>query len=293
MSEKEVIITENIFLNTTDSGIVELLKSRDFDGIANIIIEKAPLFIAAVIIVVAGIVVSRLIGKLVVKGMSAKGVDPSVHSFIKTIVMFIVNLIFILSALSTLNIDVNSFVTALGAAGVTAGLGLQASISQFASGIQILFNHPFKSGDFIDIGSVSGKVQEIKMMYTALITPDNKRVIIPNSTITSSNIINYNAENKRRLDLVYSISYGDDIAKAKNVLAEVIKSNERILTDPEPINAVKEHAASSVNLACLIWCTADEYWDVFYAMQENVKLAFDENGISIPYGQLDVHITKE
>ena len=293
MSEKEVIITENIFLNTTDSGIVELLKSRDFDGIANIIIEKAPLFIAAVIIVVAGIVVSRLIGKLVVKGMSAKGVDPSVHSFIKTIVMFIVNLIFILSALSTLNIDVNSFVTALGAAGVTAGLGLQASISQFASGIQILFNHPFKSGDFIDIGSVSGKVQEIKMMYTALITPDNKRVIIPNSTITSSNIINYNAENKRRLDLVYSISYGDDIAKAKNVLAEVIKSNERILTDPAPIIAVKEHAANSVNLACLIWCTADEYWDVFYAMQENVKLAFDENGISIPYGQLDVHITKE
>lgn len=293
MSEKEVIITENIFLNTTDSGIVELLKSRDFDGIANIIIEKAPLFIAAVIIVVAGIVVSRLIGKLVVKGMSAKGVDPSVHSFIKTIVMFIVNLIFILSALSTLNIDVNSFVTALGAAGVTAGLGLQASISQFASGIQILFNHPFKSGDFIDIGSVSGKVQEIKMMYTALITPDNKRVIIPNSTITSSNIINYNAENKRRLDLVYSISYGDDIAKAKNVLAEVIKSDKRIFTDPEPIIAVKEHAANSVNLACLIWCTADEYWDVFYAMQENVKLAFDENGISIPYGQLDVHITKE
>lgn len=293
MSEKEVIITENIFLNAEAPSIIELVKSGNFEGITNLIIEKAPLFIAAVIIVVAGIVVSRLIGKLVVKGMSAKGVDPSVHSFIKTIVMFIVNLIFILSALSTLNIDVNSFVTALGAAGVTAGLGLQASISQFASGIQILFNHPFKSGDFIDIGSVSGKVQEIKMMYTALITPDNKRVIIPNSTITSSNIINYNAENKRRLDLVYSISYGDDIAKAKNVLAEVIKSDERIFNDPEPIIAVKEHAASSVNLACLIWCAADEYWDVFYAMQENVKLAFDENGISIPYGQLDVHITKE
>lgn len=293
MSEKEVIITENIFLNAEAPGIIELVKSGNFEGITNLIIEKAPLFIAAVIIVVAGIVVSRLIGKLVVKGMSAKGVDPSVHSFIKTIVMFIVNLIFILSALSTLNIDVNSFVTALGAAGVTAGLGLQASISQFASGIQILFNHPFKSGDFIDIGSVSGKVQEIKMMYTALITPDNKRVIIPNSTITSSNIINYNADNKRRLDLVYSISYGDDIAKAKNVLAEVIKSDKRIFNDPEPVIAVKEHAASSVNLACLIWCAADEYWDIFYAMQENVKLAFDENGISIPYGQLDVHITKE
>ncbi len=284
---------KNIYLETADVSLAELIKSGNVEGITSLIIDKAPLLIAAAVIIVAGVVISKLIGKLVVKGMSAKGVDPSVHSFIKTIVMFLVNLIFILSALSTLNIDVNSFVTALGAAGITAGLGLQASISQFASGIQILFNHPFKSGDFIDIGSVSGKVQEIKMMYTALITNDNKRVIIPNSTITSSNIINYNAENRRRIDLIYSISYSDDIAKAKKVLADVIKEDSRILSDPEPIIAVKEHAASSVNLACLIWCSADEYWNVFYFMQERVKLAFDENGISIPYGQLDVHIVKE
>lgn len=281
------------YLNADETTILELIKSKNFDGIANRIIAKMPQFIAAVVIIVAGIVVSKLIGKLVVKAMSAKGVDPSVHSFIKTIVMFIVNLIFVLSALSTLNIDVNSFVTALGAAGVTAGIGLQASISQFASGIQILFNHPFKSGDFVDIGSVSGKVQEIKMMYTVLITPDNKRVIIPNSTITSSNIINYNAENKRRLDLVYSISYNDDIARAKEVILDVVKKNDLILPDPAPVIAVKEHAASSINLACLVWCSGDNYWDAFYSMQEMVKLAFDENGISIPYGQVDVHIVKE
>ncbi len=281
------------YLNADETTILELIKSKDFDGIANRIIAKMPQFIAAVVIIVAGIVVSKLVGKLVVKAMSAKGVDPSVHSFIKTIVMFIVNLIFVLSALSTLNIDVNSFVTALGAAGVTAGIGLQASISQFASGIQILFNHPFKSGDFVDIGSVSGKVQEIKMMYTVLITPDNKRVIIPNSTITSSNIINYNAENKRRLDLVYSISYNDDIARAKEVILDVVKKNDLILPDPAPVIAVKEHAASSINLACLVWCAGDNYWDAFYSMQEMVKLAFDKNGISIPYGQVDVHIVKE
>lgn len=281
------------YLNADETTILELIKSKNFDGIANRIIAKMPQFIAAVVIIVAGVVVSKLIGKLVVKAMSAKGVDPSVHSFIRTIVMFIINLIFVLSALSTLNIDVNSFVTALGAAGVTAGIGLQASISQFASGIQILFNHPFKSGDFVDIGSVSGKVQEIKMMYTVLITPDNKRVIIPNSTITSSNIINYNAENKRRLDLVYSISYNDDIARAKEVILDVVKKNDLILPDPAPVIAVKEHAASSINLACLVWCAGDNYWDAFYSMQEMVKLAFDKNGISIPYGQVDVHIVKE
>jgi hypothetical protein len=114
-----------------------------------------------------------------------------------------------------------------------------------------------------------------------------------NSYITSNNIINYNAEDRRRLDLVFSVSYDADIAKAKQVILAVIKKNNLIFTDPEPVIAVKEHAASSVNIACLIWCTADEYWNVFYYMQEAVKLSFDENNISIPYGQLDVHITKE
>lgn len=280
-------------LNASGATLAELIKENDYEGIIDLIILKMPMLIAAVIIVAIGYAASKLIGKLVVKGMQAKGVDSSIHSFIKTMVMFVINLVFVLSALSTLNIDVNSFITALGAAGVTAGLGLQASISQFASGIQILVNHPFKSGDYIDIGTVSGKVQEIKMMYTVLVTLDNKRVIIPNSTITNSNIINYNAESRRRIDLVFSISYDADISRAKEVLLEVIKANELILTEPEPLIAVSEHAASSVNLACLIWCDSNDYWKVFYYMQENVKTAFDKNNIPIPYGQLDVHVVKE
>ena len=131
------------------------------------------------------------------------------------------------------------------------------------------------------------------MMYTVLITIDNKRVIIPNSHITTSNIINYNAENRRRLDLVFSVSYGADINEARQAISEVIAANSLILTEPEPLIAVKEQAASSINLACLIWCSSDDYWDVFYYMQEAVKLAFDRHGIEIPFGQLDVHITKE
>ena len=270
-----------------------MIKERDYDGIVALIISKAPLIFSAILIVVVGFFISNLIGKLVIKGLRAKGVDPSIHSFIRTIVTLILKFIFILSALSTLNIDVNSFITALGAAGITAGIGLQSSISQLASGIQILVNHPFKSGDFIDIGTVSGKVHEIKMMYTVLITIDNKRVIIPNSHITTSNIINYNAENRRRLDLVFSVSYGADINEARQAISEVIAANSLILTEPEPLIAVKEQAASSINLACLIWCSSDDYWDVFYYMQEAVKLAFDRHGIEIPFGQLDVHITKE
>ncbi len=273
--------------------LAELIKEKDWDGIFALIVSKAPLILAAIAILVIGFIISNFIGKLVIKGLRAKGVDPSIHSFIKTVVTLLLKLVFVLSALSTIGFDINSFVTALGAAGITAGLGLQSSISQLASGIQILANHPFKSGDYIDVGTVSGKVQEIKMMYTVLVTVDNKRVIIPNSYITTNNIINYNAEDRRRLDLIFSISYDADISKARTVILDVIRKNDKIFTTPEPLIAVKEHAASSVNMTCYIWCASDDYWDIYYYMQENVKNSFDINGIEIPYGQLDVHITKE
>ncbi len=277
-------------------GDIELAESNIFpewDDVVKFVVSKAPLLLGAVIIVVVGFVLSNLVGKLVVKGMRARGIDPSIHTFIKTIVVLLLKFAVILSALSTMNVDVNSFIAAIGAAGITAGLGLQASVSQFASGIQILINHPFKSGDYIDLSTVSGKVHEIKMMYTELITVDNKRVIVPNSHITGSNIINYNSESKRRIDLVFGISYDADIAKAKEVIAQTVRKNELILTEPEPIIAVSAQAASSVNISCLVWCHTDDYWNVFYYMQEAVKLAFDENKIAIPYDQLDVHISKD
>ena len=275
------------------NNLSTLIQNRDFDGIVALIISKLPVIVAAVVILVVGFIISNLIGKLVVKAMQAKGVDPSVHSFIRTCITLLIKFAVLLSALSTIGVNVTSFLTAIGAAGITAGLGLQASVSQLASGIQILINHPFKSGDFVDLGSVSGKVQEIKLMYTVLITADNKKVIVPNSTITTSNIINFNGENRRRLDLVYSVAYDQDIDEAKKAIFDVVRGNQLILTDPEPLIAVKEHAASSINIACLIWCKSDDYWDVFYFMQEQVKLAFDKKGISIPYNQIDVHISKE
>lgn len=273
--------------------LAELIKERDFDGIVALIISKAPVVLTAIGIVVIGFIISNFIGKLVVKGLRAKGVDSSIHSFIRTSVTLILKFVFILSALSTLNIDVNSFITALGAAGITAGIGLQSSISQLASGIQILVNHPFKAGDYIDLGSVCGTVQEIKMMYTVLVTVDNKRIIIPNSTITTSNIINFNAENRRRIDLQFAVSYKTDINKARDAILEVIRKNNLIFTDPEPVVAVKEHGASAIVFNCLIWGSSNDYWDIFYYMQEGVKLSFDEHGIEIPYNQLDVHISKE
>ena len=273
--------------------LAQLIEQRNYDGIIALIISKIPFIVSATLILIIGFTVSNLIGKLVIKALKAKGVDPSVHSFIKTCITLILKFAFILSAISALGVNVSSFLAAIGAAGITAGLGLQSSVSQLASGVQILINHPFKSGDFVELGTVSGKVHEIKLMYTVLMTIDNKQVIIPNSTITSSNIINYNANNRRRLDLVYSVAYDQDIEKVRAAILETVKANKLIFTDPEPIVAVKEHGPSSINFACLIWCSSEDYWNVFYYMQEQVKLAFDSKGIEIPYNQLDVHINKE
>ena len=272
--------------------LAQLIKDRDYDGIKALIISKAPLIVAAVMIIIVGFIVANLIGKVIVKALELKGVDKSIHNFIKTIVVLILKTGIVLSALSTINVDVNSFIAALAAGGVTAGFGLQSSISQIASGFQILINHPFKSGDYIDIGSVQGKVVEIKMMYTVLLTLDNRKVIVPNSTITTGNIINYNAENKRRIDLVYSISYDTDISKAREAILSVARRGEFILENPEPKVYVTEHAASSINVTAYVWCDSKNYWPVFYYMQEKVKTEFDERGITIPFNQLDVHLEK-
>ena len=271
----------------------QLIKDRDWDGLRALALSKIPLLIAAVAILAIGFVISNFIGKLVVKGLRLKGVDPSIHSFIKTMVTFTLKVVVFLTALSTIGVNVNSFVAAIAAGGVAAGLGLQSSVSQFASGMQILINRPFKSGDYVDLGSVSGKVKEIKIMYTTLVTLDNRRVIIPNSTITTSNIINFNAEEKRRIDLIYSISYDEDIEKAREAIIDVAKRNELIFADPEPTVSVNEHSSSSINLAAFVWCKPSKYWPVFYYMQEEVKNEFDKRGINIPFEQLDVHIKKE
>lgn len=255
----------------------------------NKLIEKIPSLIIAAALVFAGLFLSKLAAKIIVKAMKSRNVDPSVYNFIKRSVSVLIKAGFILSALSMF-FDMGAIVTAIGAAGVAASLGLQDSVAQFASGIQILLNHPFKNGDFVELNGIQGNVADIRFMNTVITTVDNKRIIVPNSHITTNHIINYSAENIRRIDLVYSVSYTADLAKAKNVVLNVAECNELILNDPAPKVFVNSHEASSINLVAKIWCKGTDYWDVYYQMQEQVKLAFDANNISIPYNQLDVNI---
>ncbi len=260
--------------------------------LVNKIIDKIPSLIIAVALIFIGLFLAKFISKLIVKALKAKHVDPSVYNFIKRSVSVLIKGGFILSALSMF-FNIGSLVTAIGAAGVAASLGLQDSVAQFASGIQILLNHPFKNGDFVEVNGIQGNVADIRFMNTVITTVDNKRIIIPNSHITTNHIINYSAENIRRIDLIYSIGYTEDMSKAKNVIMNVAACNELILNEPAPQVFVNSHEASCINLVAKIWCKGADYWDVYYQMQEQVKLAFDSNGISIPFNQLDVHVKND
>lgn len=256
-----------------------------FNSFLNIL----PTLLLAMLTVVAGFFVAKYTVKIVLKSMEKGSVDPSVYKFICSILSFTIKCVFIISALSMF-MNVYSIVAAFSAVGVAAGLGLQSSVSQFASGVQILFNHPFKTGDFVEINGVTGNVQEIRFMNTVINTIDNKRVVIPNSHVTENHIINYTAEENRRVDLKFSISYSDDIAHAKKILLDVAQKSELTVPDPETQVFVESHEASSVDLVIKAWCKVENYWPLYYYMQENVKIKFDELGITIPFNQLDVHI---
>lgn len=256
------------------------------------IFNLLPKIAVAAVILVIGYFFSKFAGKILKKVMVRRRVDETVHYFLCRMLVISLRIVFVLFALSAVGVNINSFIAALGAAGITAGIGLQGSISQFASGIEILFNKPFRKGDFIEIDGVTGTVEEIHFMNTTLITLDNKRVILPNSHVTSKSIINYTAQNKRRIDLKYSIAYGDDIALAKKVLQEAVEACPYTLADPKTIIAVSAHSESAIVLDTFVWCKSEEYWATFYDMQERVKLAFDKAGLHIPFNQMDVHIVQ-
>ena len=257
------------------------------------ILDSLPKIIGAAVVIVIGFFISKLAGKLLLKIMKKNNVDESVHHFLEKMLVVSMRIVFVVFALSVLGVDVNSFVAALGAAGITAGLGLQSLISQFASGIEIMFNKPFKSGDFIELESVSGTVEQIHFMNTTLLTPDNRRVIVPNSHITTNNLINYTAQNKRRLDLKFSIGYGDDMTLAKQLVAKANEECPYTIKDENTRIAIGAHGESSIRIDALLWCESADYWNAYYDIQERVKLDFDKAGIHIPYNQLDVHVIKD
>ncbi len=253
--------------------------------LTNIAIAAAILF--------GGIWIAKRLKKYIVVIMEKREVDALLASFASNIAYIALVAFVIIAALGQLGIQTTSFIAIIGAAGLAIGLSLQSSLSNFASGVMIIAFRPFKVGDFIEAGGVSGVVEGIQIFSTQMRTGDNKAIIIPNSNITGGNITNYSAKDTRRVDMVFGIGYDDDIKKAKDILSKLVEEDERILKDPAPLVAVSELADSSVNFIVRPWVKADDYWGVMFDYTETVKLTFDKEGISIPYPQQDLHLYKE
>lgn len=247
----------------------------------------------AIVIFIIGQVIAKIISRFIGKLLAHTKLDRILINFLQSLISALILIIVIVASLDQLGVNTNSLIAMLGAAGIAIGLALQGSLQNFAAGFMLLIFRPFKAGDFVETAGTSGIIDSIGIFSTRLYTSDNKEVIIPNGAIYSSNIINYSSRRTRRIDMIFSVSYNDDIRLAKNIILKVIEDEIRVLKDPAPEVAVGELAASSVNFVVRPWVKAEDYWPVRFALNEKIKLAFDEHQIKIPYPHMDVNVTQQ
>lgn len=260
------------------------------DNIVEIVSGYAFSFVMALLIFVIGKwAVNKIVDILGTVLRKVKGMDETLIRFLENIVYYALMIIVLLTALGKLGVETTSFLAILGAAGLAIGLALKDSLGNFASGVMIILFKPFKVGDTVTAGGVTGTVKEVGIFSSIFVTADNQKIIVPNGSITTASITNVNAYETRRIDLIIGIGYKDDIKKAKEVLTNVATSNEKVLVDKGISVVVSELAESSVNFTINVWVKTSDYSEVKFYLLENIKLSFDNEGISIPYPQQDVH----
>jgi len=243
---------------------------------------------ALAVFIIGRWIVHMLVG-VIARLMQKAGVDPILVGFVTSIANAVLLLFIIIAALDQLGVDTTSFIALIGAAGLAVGLALQGSLQNFAAGVLLIIFRPFKVGDFIEAAGTAGVVEEIGVFSTRMKTGDNREIIVPNGAIYGGTITNVSARDTRRIDMVFGISYDDDLRKAKEIIQSILDADERILKEPAPLVAVGELADSSVNFNVRPWAATSDYWAVRFALNEKIKLAFDDAGITIPYPQMDVH----
>ena len=249
--------------------------------------------IAALVVLVVGI---KLVGIFVKKLGKSKGfhkLDDSIGHFILSLLKILLYVVVVITAAGIVGIPATSFITVLASAGVAIGLALQGSLANIAGSIMILFFRPFKIGDFIEGNGVSGTVEDINLFYTVIQTADNKTITCPNGTVSNGVITNYSTKDTRRVDITFSASYGSDIEKVKSVINDCVKARTEILAEPEPFIGMVAQSASSLDFVCRVWVNSADYWTVYFALMESVKNEFDNNGIEIPFPQMDVHVKND
>jgi small conductance mechanosensitive channel len=250
-------------------------------------------FIVALLIFIIGRIIAKALANGTRKVLVKAKVDETLASFLKNITYYALIAAVVIAAMGQAGINVTSFLAVLGAAGLAVGLALKDSLSNFAAGVMLILLKFFKKGDYVTAGGQSGTVTAINIFNTVLTTPDNRVITVPNSAVLGGTIVNVTANDTRRVDMTFGVGYGDDLLKAKQTLERIVSEEPRVLADPKPVIEVLELADSSVNFVVRPWCKTADYWGVYFALTEKVKLVFDQEGISIPFPQQDVHMYTE
>jgi len=256
----------------------------------DMIMEYGLKLIYAIIILMIGLWIIKAISNGLKKFMTKRNIDESLVPFLTSMLSMVLKVMLVITVMSMLGIQMTSFIAILGAAGLAVGMALSGTLQNFAGGVMILIFKPFKVGDFIEAQGYTGTVKEIQIFITVLTTPDNKTVIIPNGGLSNGSLINYSSQATRRVDWTFGIGYGDVTEDAQKILVDLMNADERILKDPAPFVGVSALADSSVNFATRAWVNGEDYWGVFFDMNQKVYNSFNEKGINIPFPQMDVYV---
>ncbi|MFA5533438.1 MAG: mechanosensitive ion channel domain-containing protein [Mariniphaga sp.] len=256
------------------------------------VISYSPRLIGAILTLIIGWWLIRVIHNTLNKYFEKREMDPSLRGFLNSMIGILLKAMLLISVIGMLGVQMTSFIAILGAAGLAVGMALSGTLQNFAGGVMILLFKPFKVGDYIEAQGHAGSVKEIQIFNTILKTPDNKTIIIPNGGLSTSSMINYSTEPSRRVDFLFGIAYGDDVDKAKAVIQKLIDDDTRILKDPASFIAVSELADSSVNIVVRVWAESSNYWGIYFDMHEKVYKTFEKEGLNIPFPQMDVHLQK-
>lgn len=258
--------------------------------ILSIGIEYGPKLLGAIIVWLIGSWLIKLFVKAIGKMLENKKTDASLKTFLKSFVSILLKVLLVISVMGMIGIEMTSFIAILGAAGLAVGMALSGTLQNFAGGVILLIFKPYKVGDYIEAQGYAGTVSEIQIFNTLLKTPDNKTIIIPNGGLSTSSMINYSTEDKRRVDWTFAIAYGDNATKAEQLMKNMCEEDSRILKNPEVFIALSELGNNSINFVVRAWVQASDYWAVYFDMNKKIYEAFKKEGLNIPFPQMDVHI---
>ncbi len=254
--------------------------------------RRLGMIVLGLLVIFIGCKLTKKITKKLINSRAMSRFSMTIRTFLGHVVSVALYVIVCLFGASIIGFDISVFGSLIASIGLTVGLALQGSLSNIAGGVMVVGLKPFEVGDYIESNGVGGTVTDIAIFYTTLTTPDNKKIVVPNGSLSNSVIVNYSANDTRRLDLTFSISYNTDLDLAKKVLLSCAKLDERILSDPAPVVYITEHADSAIMIQLRAWVRKENYWDVNFAMIEQVKRSFDQLGVEIPFPQMDVHMVK-